>query len=1445
MLGGHKCNATTNTDFGSGAFVHPLDIHIETIQQPHISYPITKMGEFDFDDDNNNDSDQHQSSPSSSSSKATSSNSHSSSNNNVNLLSKGRTTKRRTKKVLLKGADAIAESQRIENERLEVERMKDERKRREKRQREEELSRRFDDELEMMPVKKGRANGTAATPSSSAAAAAAVDEGNNDVNKEENDNFTTGSSIGSKSSISRGGRRKKRPKVDSSTKSAAVAVDGTPSSQSRLSWGEGSMASSISSVKQSATKSVGVGSIGEGWESSAFSGREKKSPGTPNNTPPNSQNSVPPSSGDSKSVRFSLSSITQHVYQQRKQGQTKKEVKEFGTPPGSPDLDRKPAAKKSVGTTRASVRAMRAAKSNNNEETESPDIIDKILNKGNVKPSTAVNDSLDEDDYNDFDDFENTFLVKASTKPMAKQQSASATRHTIPNNIAGKKLPPSCLKSNPSFAKSANSSSSSPHSSPSKSSYSSSSYGSARVSGLSKRKKHRSRRFNLGYSLPSLGGETEEYFDPDSPEETPMITVGRQGFSRDVSDVQDVGNYRMLIDDLSYLCSAILHCKMRPTHCDIGGGRVIFKHTSVTAGAACDLAETISQPQTRSALLMLGAQASRGTVEKRGKTSNVGALSAVLEAVACAPPVIDLTEACRQVIDGKCNTSYEASSKKPSDGDGISSLFARGRTKNVRRKQSMKNSQSDNLTIDLDNVPVRYLEVRSKHDAIASKALSIVTHCVGVDCTGSERAALASKGPRNRAAIKAARNGVLQHKAALQGIARLVADDPVVDAYLRLATNAQSMSDVGDVGNDSNSCAAETLQHCDDECSVASSSSKSSKLSAASSLDANNDFGSDPTKSGRRRGRKKMPRIRQLSASSQLGPISEVDDAAGANPTSTSGEVDDLIKEGKASKSSTPLQSSTLVPVNGGTKLECLDFQSEEGSHVSRGSVPDTNNVGNYEKVDMNSDYRFQEKIALALSRAKLGESVAQATLASELDATGGEEDSFVCKYCSLWVPKMIESSSNNTQNSSTSASSLALEAADCIISGKDKSILPGENDDEDTHEEDDDDDDFLGNNQQSVDDVAKNPILFANEMLRKSGSLPEYSRSMAGTLASILLSCSPVSPRDEEQPRKCSKCIAYLQHRVSTFSSIVDSLCCLSPEASKALSSSNTLLVPSLIRVIADLSFNNGGTISPESDETIMTALKTLTSLTHENEIACDQLISPYPWSVALPVAGKSIRDDHSMSQISGLEIIFSHLFKTVPKTEDNDGETLNEKSGYDTTIFCLNILTNIVEMIPNPTKSLAENMVIVDDQSSAVSWLAQWIVSKTSGFRGAVMKGSFGSTESAAIAGNDDSELRAGEEGNLVTAGNGFVLLSYLMLDDGATASSSSIRDIVKKELPTDDAGDSGGVKFMIKTLKAFCNFYHYSVGDLSVAVIAPIIKLIAGLEKIDIVEQRKKWL
>ena len=39
---------------------------------------------------------------------------------------------------------------------------------------------------------------------------------------------------------------------------------------------------------------------------------------------------------------------------------------------------------------------------------------------------------------------------------------------------------------------------------------------------------------------------------------------------------------------------------------------------------------------------------------------------------------------------------------------------------------------------------------------------------------------------------------------------------------------------------------------------------------------------------------------------------------------------------------------------------------------------------------------------------------------------------------------------------------------------------------------------------------------------------------------------------------------------------------------------------------------------------------------------------------------------------------------------------------------------------------------------------------------------------------------------------------------------------------------------LEFITKTLKAFLNLYHYSVGELSVAVVAPVKHLIEDLNK-----------
>ena len=467
--------------------------------------------------------------------------------------------------------------------------------------------------------------------------------------------------------------------------------------------------------------------------------------------------------------------------------------------------------------------------------------------------------------------------------------------------------------------------------------------------------------------------------------------------------------------------------------------------------------------------------------------------------------------------------------------------------------------------------------------------------------------------------------------------------------------------------------------------------------------------------------------------------------------------------------------------------------------------------------MEVNGIDKFEEKISLAMSRT---------TLTQENDrgySFSQQNEPLSCAFCDVWAPLMISYAGHGKENSNpVSASSLALVAANCIISGRFKSS--SESDDVDLSDDNHDEFPFMSDSP-----LSENPIVYANEMLRLSGTLHYYSRSMSETLAAILLSNSG---------KNCPICISYLQDRACSLSEAIDGLCCLSPKVSNALSLQDSFLVPSLLRTVAELTFGVKDNWSPLYFESITTALKTLTSMTHENEVACDQLTNSYSWEFPLPT---SSQDNTSSNQITGLDIIFSYLFYIASSKQARSAH--QQKMDYDNSIFCLNIITNTVEMAPDVTKRMIGKIAIdegctstkASTRSSGLSCLTQWVVSKTLGFQDSVMKGSFGSKASSA----DDNALDLGEEENLVTSGNGFVLLAYLIVDDGPHSglSLNNIRDVILKELPFDSDGKSGGIYFMIKALKAFCNFYHYSVGDLSVAVIAPVIKLIAGLEKMSI--------
>ncbi len=973
--------------------------------------------------------------------------------------------------------------------------------------------------------------------------------------------------------------------------------------------------------------------------------------------------------------------------------------------------------------------------------------------------------------------------------------------------------PSSCLKSKPIYppSSSQNTKTNASNSPASNSSISYSSF--ARIHNGARKKRHKPRRFQLGYSPndsshphDSSVNSSPASSSSKSPEKTQVVTLGRSiGYStRDfdttpdaAAAAQNAGNYRMLIDELSYLCSAILHCKQQH-RIGLAKAEVVCKHNSITAGAACDIGELISQSGTRTALLMLsssGGRARHGKSNNGGK--NVGALGAILEALACAPPVVDWMDVCKEVIVGG-----EVNELNPSElvGDLNATEF-----------------ELDNN--NLAAVPLSSQAERTKFDRIASKALSIVSLFVGIDCTGSSRAAITPSCKMERNMIKGARNSILQHQQSLRGIARLVSDDPVVNSYLQSVAAAQGGTGVNAGGE---------LQLMDnvDEGSIASKSSRTSTLSSISMSKASSQQtvdetshshanNADPTKAGRNRSRKRK----------KLLTICEADDEK---------DSEFAISSATSTKSSeSPVKPNS--PAKSG-KSNCLDFDSS-GSSVK----PKPSAVA--KKVRLNSVEKYTEKLSLALSRAKIPN-----LEANDEHLLKSDED-LMCQYCQVWGNDTLASQSCS---GNVTSSSVAMDAAEYIITGKDSSSGDGAHDAEMDGDDSDSDDDFLGDsNQNPGDEVSsKNPILFANEMLRKSGSLPDYSRAYASTLSAILLAHKSHGARDNAST-PCHRCIAYLQNRASSLSGIIDNLCCLSPKASIALSCPESHLVPGLLKVIVDLSFGNNVDVASISirDE-ILTSLKTLTSLTHENPVACEQVVRPYKWDNSLPISIENTMTASDQST-TGVCVIFSYLLKAAStkqgkstSSHDDDKDKSRERYLYDTTIFCLNILTNIVEMVPHSAKNMIENITVNDEGVSAISWLTRWIVSSTSGFRQSIMKGSFGSQgETEESTGGD--ELKAGEEGNLVTAGNGFVLLAYLMLEDESSSSSESIRDAVIKELPFDESGASGGIQYMIKTLKAFCNFYHYSVGDLSVAVIAPIVKLIAGLQKLDVVEQRKTWL
>jgi len=338
------------------------------------------------------------------------------------------------------------------------------------------------------------------------------------------------------------------------------------------------------------------------------------------------------------------------------------------------------------------------------------------------------------------------------------------------------------------------------------------------------------------------------------------------------------------------------------------------------------------------------------------------------------------------------------------------------------------------------------------------------------------------------------------------------------------------------------------------------------------------------------------------------------------------------------------------------------------------------------------------------------------------------------------------------------------------------------------------------------------NPFL-ANESLRLSGALLTLATGMTWNLRAI----QKVLPT-------CQTCLKHLRTRLNLLANILDNACCLSPENRQALCSDHVQLIQTLVNLLNTINtYNFTETKLSEPLQDIVSAiLQAVTSITHENETAGMQLLETF-----------SVQNDRS----TGLKVIVVLLHKIVTS------QSMTDKRTYDIVIYSLNTLANVMETtgIKGAREELTSIQIL--PTQSALQWLANWVVSQTSSYRDALVNGSFGqeNSDEQKIQMQEERDLEKHEKESLVVAGNGFVLLSCLMKcnpSESTTVNETMVTENIRKTIlgaiPTDEHGVSMGTSYIIKTLKAFLNFYHYSVGSLSVVVVTPVLKLIAALEQ-----------
>lgn len=929
----------------------------------------------------------------------------------------------------------------------------------------------------------------------------------------------------------------------------------------------------------------------------------------------------------------------------------------------------------------------------------------------------------------------------------------------------------------------------------------------------------------------------------------PRLVV--RGASASACAAQDSGSYQMLYDECTYLCSIIL------TKCN--------KSIPKTLDAAADLAIMLSSRKSRSILWQGGGQGAGDHDDfqsgpstpftSRGGLSNSGTSpkTPVSRLRAKTLPVPKIWKSILEVVAALSQMASSGSGGNVTGtvvaADSTRGSPSKARTKSARRKERefLGNTGSTGImngsgvAVAPGTAPTGPFHTTPE----LKQVVACLIYILSFDCTMSQDRSVSTIGSfKSPSVARRIRLAILEHGAALSGIGGLLIPTPGGRSQFsprgqRLASSQKKILPPVVLEESSDGVVAPSSP-----LSQRSSTSDSQRRHALAPK-------GDPTAIGRRKRKKRrllglagpqapssisMPSIPEQSFkgsnSDALEDGFDLDDDSKTMPppprpygksSETRTEVDELSFP---STTSFDADARNLVwtgkrkALSSSSAVDCMDL--DDVSVGSMGSVSTTMISTHVAKklASLRSKIRFDAtETEICAQRGLSGEE----TLDAEFIAIGFPEgeDPWVSLVCLESLKRILSGAENERQ-----------------------SCLESEADADDSEEPD-------------MEDESSNPLLVTNRLIGKSGVVPILGKAMSQSMeaATKLVFTDSFSHKNGNIDKEG---LLYCQVRLSLLANIIDDTCFASDhnregfceEDPFSFEENNDGVIFHILIFLHHCCQTQQGLANEKAGEYMSLALRTLTSLTHENPLVVQQMVKCYEGSI--------------LSNTNGVRILSKLVYALEEMPRSNRASfvvTDHDMHRYDCTIFCLNTLANIIEGAG--VRRMLTEMVVQDLNGRSIvwlKWLCRWLVQQTESFRHELMSIGGGkkrstrrkkkvvssqdsndarSQESSASSSQDNSgEFQQHEEGKLVAAGNGCVVLAFLMTEPENDNSDLTVtsRNLIIDELPLDEEGNSMGVTMVINTLKAFCNFLSIKLGGLSLAIIPAVQKLIKGLEQFE---------